>query len=273
MKIQGGLSSLKALQQLSGNKELMAKVIERIASGQRINSAADDAAGLSQSSRMSAEIASLNEAARNVSYGTAMAQTAEGGMQQIENISIRLSELATQAASSNSGADREAINTEAQALREEMDRIAGSTTYNGQTLLDGSFSTTLQVGDQNNADSRLAVSFGDLRSSALDGGGPVSLDLSTQEGAQAALGSINNVLDSLATQRAETGALLNRLDSAYSNLTVSIENKRASQSVIADADIAQESTELLKLQILSESNTAMLAQANANQASALKLLE
>ncbi len=389
-RIQNNVTALKSWRHLNANEVNQNKVLERLSSGYRINSAADDAAGLAASMRLRLEISSLNVAYRNAAEATSLLQVAEGATSQLELILIRTKELATQAASSNAGDDLSKIDAECQALKEEIDRIIGFTKYNGRTLLDGSFgatslstssvptggfnagtngienidvngargertfylsdidtlnktmtiteydhsavppsdvrsetvsylpaetldtnenyvlnfnqlgakitvndafdesvftagavgtadqfvtgslgNATFQIGDRNDGTSRLAFDLPSLVVSALD----IDISLDTQENAQAAITKVNDAVSNLAMARGDMGALLNRLEYIQSNLSVSIENKTASESTIRDTDMASDASELVKYQILVQSSTAMLAQANQTPQAVLGLLK
>jgi len=368
----------------------MNKSLERLSSGYRINTAADDAAGMAASMRFRAEISSLKVASRNAAEATSLLQVSEGAMSQIDLILNRMKELATQAASANAGDDLTKIDAEATALETEISRIVSFTKYGGKTLLDGSFGattltslaitgftsangvenidvsnaaaesifyvsamdtannlmtisqaptstglqiksqtidysaavgmgvnedytlnfsdlgvkitvnnefaegdytagttttgshfqtdvlgqSTFQIGTENTASSQMAFNLSNLSLNVLSGGStPADIDLSSQTTAQAALSIIDNAISYLAAKRGDVGALVNRLTYAQSNLSVSIENKTASESTIRDVDMASEMSVFTKNQILVQSSIAMLAQANAAPQNVLRLLQ
>ena len=162
-RINNNPTAITSLRHLQRNQNLMNKLVERLSSGSRITSAADDAAGLAASSRMRAEIAALETASRNTAQAGSMTQVAEGGMAQIGDMLVRLKELGTQAASGNASANAEVIQNEADAIMAEIDRVAGATTYDGTSLLNGSAGTVeIQVGDTGGAESKMEVAFGDV---------------------------------------------------------------------------------------------------------------
>ena len=262
LRIQNNIAALNAHKNLTISDSALSKSLERLSSGYRINRAADDAAGLAISQGMRADIASYNVASRNVSEANAMAQVAEGAYDQIGNMLVRLKELATQAASANASGDLDKIDAEAQALLDEIDRISDATEYAGAGLLDGSLGTqTFQVGSTADTFSQIEVSFGTV-STAAGSLNIASLDLSTAGGAQTALTSVDTAIDTLNDSRGALGAIQNRLSYASANLSTTIENVQAAESVIRDVDMAAEMTTFTKNQILLQAGTAMLAQAN-----------
>jgi flagellin len=263
LRIQNNIAAMNAHRQLTISDTGLSKSLERLSSGYRINRAADDAVGLAISQGMRADIASYNVASRNVSEANAMVQVAEGAYDQIGNMLVRLKELATQAASANAAGNLDKIDAEASALLDEIDRISDSTAYAGATLLDGSLGTqTFQVGSTANTFSRIDVGFSTV-STAADSLNIVDIDLSEASGdALAALTSVDAAIDSLNDSRGALGAIQNRLGYAAANLSTTIENVQAAESVIRDVDMAAEMTTFTKNQILLQAGTAMLAQAN-----------
>jgi len=270
LRIQNNISAMNTHRQLQISDAGLSKSLERLSSGFRINRAADDAAGLSISQGMRADIASYKVASRNVSEANAMVQVAEGAYDQIGNMLTRLKELATQAASANAGNDGDKIDAEAQALLLEIDRISDSTQYANAAVLDGSMGTqTFQVGSTADSFSQIEVSFSTVSTTEL---GIDSLDLSTAGGATTALTDIDDAIDTLNDKRGALGAIQNRLGYASANLSTTIENVQAAESVIRDVDMAAEMTTFTKNQILLQAGTAMLAQANAAPQNVLSLL-
>ena len=240
----------------------MSKSLERLSSGYRINRAADDAAGLAISQGMRADIASYKVASRNVSEANAMVQVAEGAYDQIGNMLVRMKELATQAASANAEGNRTKIDDEATALINEIDRISNATEYAGSSLLSGGLGTqTFQVGSTDDTFSQIDVSFATVSTTSL-GVGTSSINLDNATGAQSALADIDDAIDELNNSRGALGAIQNRLGYASANLSTTIENVQAAESVIRDVDMASEMTTFTKNQILLQAGTAMLAQAN-----------
>lgn len=272
-KINNNLNSLGGLRQLGKNQEVMANLLDRLSSGRRITGAEDDAAGLAASTRMRAEIGSLNVAVRNTLEAGSALQTAEGGIQQAEEILIRMKELATQAAGAGSDQNRAVTQEEVRSLQAELDRIAGATTYNDQALLDGNYDQIFQVGGENSAESQISVTMQGVSTATLNNGGQLNVDVSTQVSAQNALSDIDSAINTLAEGRAEIGVYQNRIDYAQSNLLVSIENKIAAESTLADTDMAADMSEFMKTQILLQADTAMLAQANQVQSFMLDIFK
>jgi flagellin len=270
-RIQNNIEAINAQRNLSISSAGMSKSLQRLSSGYRINSAADDAAGLAISQQFRADIASYKVAKQNVSEANALLQVAEGGMDQIGNILTRLKELATQAASANAGGNLGKIDAEATTLIEEMDRIANSTKYANATLLDGTFGTaTFQVGTSNNANDQIAITLGTVSSTALGLG---SFSLALVSDAQAGLDTLNTAISTLSDTRGAVGAAQNRLGYANANLSITIENYTAAESTIRDVDMASEMTTFTKNQILVQAGTAMLAQANVASQQVLSLFK
>lgn len=253
----------------------MNKVMEQLSTGSRINSAADDAAGLAISDKMTAQIRGLNQAVRNANDGISMIQTAEGATKEITNMLQRMRELAVQAANdTNASGDRTAIGAEITQLTAEIDRISANTTWNGMKLLDGTnFATSgtaanFAVG-ANSTDAAISVTFQDVDSTAL---GVNALSVASNTTAKAAIGTIDTALGTIDTFRADMGAKINRLNYAADNLSNVSQNTSASRSRILDTDYASATTELARTQIISQAATAMLAQANQQPQSVLSLL-
>ncbi len=369
LRIQNNISSLNTHKNLKIADKGLATSLERLSSGFRINRASDDAAGLAVSMKFRAQIRSLQQASRNTSEANALLQVAEGAADQISNILSRMKELATQAASSNtSSSDRTNINTEMTSLEDEITRIANSTKYSGQSLINGSFgavgvsdygnvstsigitgldmsgarigeeygvtitsagngtisisdgtttqaltasaltglntqtldfsafgikitvnsafnsatpgttldtietsasaSSSFQVGYEDNAQSKISFSLADMTRDGLTAG----VTVTTLSGAQSALTTVENAIATLADARATIGRNQNRLGFANANLSSVIENLSAAESVIRDTDMALETVNLTKNQILTQAGTAMLAQANLSPQSVLSLL-
>lgn len=278
LKVAHNISALEAHRWLSIADASMAKSLERLSSGYRINRAADDAAGLAISSRLRAQIRSLQQAQRNTEQAISMIQVAEGTLSQIHNILERLKELATEAASDTVGdSDRTHIDSEAEALLAEIDRISEATKYADTQLIWSSLVTTwgnatiatIQVGYRNESYDQIAITFKAISTATLDLDG---IDLSSLENAQQALNSIDAAIQSVAAARAELGAYQNRLQYTASNLAVSVENYIASDSTIRDTDMAMEMINFTKYQILVQTSMAMLAHANALPQNILALI-
>jgi len=296
-RINTNTASLNTYRSYAASQAGMEQNIERLSSGLRINKASDDAAGLAISDRMDNQIRGMQQANRNVQQGNNLLQTAEGAMNEVGNILGRMRELAVQSASDTvSGDDRDSIDLEFEQLKSEIDRIAKGTSYNGMGLIDGSADgasekITLQVGADNNAQDQLSFNLADFRvddgSSAIstfagvqltDGASSPAnknfqdLDLDTSATSQWAISALDQAIEAVNDQRATVGALQNRLEFTSSNLMGSIQNNSASMSTIRDADFAAEAADLAKNQILVQSGTSMLAQANGLSQNVLALI-
>ena len=265
---------------LAKNERAMSQTMERLSTGQRINSAADDAAGLAISSRMTSQINGLNAAVRNANDAISMVQTADGAVIEMENMLQRMRELAVQGSTgTNSSTDVTALQTEFTALRDEIFRVVENTQWNGTNLLDGDVdgsvndaAVAFQVGA--NASQTITVDFGDFET-AVDWGSNFtsSLAMANASAANTNIGYIETALTALNTQRATFGAAINRLEYAADNLANVSQNTSASRSRILDADYAAETTELARTQIIQQAGTAMLSQANQQAQSVLALLK
>jgi len=245
----------------------------RLSSGLRVGTAADDAAGLAISERMRAQIRSQAQAQRNANDGISLVQVGEGALNEVNNILIRLRELAIQANNGTvSSADRDTLDQEFQNMIQEIDRIADSTKFNGVNLFDGSTpAIDFQVGSGVTASTdTITVSLSSMLSSDL---GIDSIDISSAGAPTTAITAIDNAIDIVSASRGDFGALQNRLQSTINNLSVSIENLSASESRIRDADIASETAELTRNSILQQASVAILAQANVQPQVALALLQ
>ena len=271
------VASLNAQRNLTATQSALAASVGRLSSGMRINTAADDAAGLGISENLKANIRSLAQAQRNANDGISMSQVAEGSMNEMQGIVSRMRELAVQSANATLGnTERGYIQTEFVQLSDEINRISAVTDFNGQKLLDGSASIglTFQIGIQNTTNDRISMSITRLTTSTL---GSTTLHLSsasldTAANAQAAIGTFDKAIQQLSQARAKVGATQNRMTVTVSNLAVAHENLSAANSRIRDVDVAQESANLTKSQILSQAGLAVLAQANQLPQSALSLL-
>lgn len=274
LRINTNVQSLAAQRNLGVNSAAQSHSLEKMASGSRITRAADDAAGLAISEKMKAQIRSLSQDIRNANDGISMIQTAEGGMNEIGNILVRFRELSIQAASDTIGdTERGFINKEVQQLHKEVDRIAMSTEFNGHKLLSGEGNQLdIQVGSGNSPEmDRFSYDPSKTNAStAALGLGSVSTE--TKEAAQANLGAIDEAIKTLSSNRAELGALQNRLQSTTANLGIYHENLAGANSRIRDVDMATETAELTKSNILAQAGTAVLGQANQNGMMALKLI-
>lgn len=272
------VASMNAQRNLATTQSALASSIGKLSSGMRINTASDDAAGLGISENLKANIRSLSQAERNTNDGISMSQVAEGAMSDMQGIVSRMRELAVQSANSTLGAnERGYIQTEFTQLSTEVNRISAVSNFNNQKLLDGSASTglTFQVGINNTANDRIAMSITKLTTSTL---GSTSLhvasaSLSTAAKAQSAIGAFDKAIQQLSQARAKIGATQNRLTVTVSNLGSSKEHLSAANSRIRDVDVAEETASLTRSQILSQAGLAVLSQANQIPSSALKLLQ
>ena len=259
---------------LSKNERALNQSLERLSTGLRINSAADDAAGLAISSTMTTQIKGLDMAVKNANDAISMVQTADGASIEIGNMLQRMREVAVQAINgTQTTSNLSALNLEFQALMTQIERIADQTQWNGENLIDGSVGTsgvvTFQVGA--NASQTMTVDFGNLQTGQdLTIG---SNDVENSTNAAAALAVIDTDLATLSNQRAVYGAAINRLEHTIDNLSNISTNTKAARSRIQDADYAAETTELARAQIIQEASTAMLAQANQQQQSVLALIK
>lgn len=270
MRINHNISALNSYRQLTVNNSNSSKNLERLSSGLRINRGGDDAAGLSISEKMRAQIRGLDMATKNCQDGISLIQTAEGALTETHSILQRMRELSLQ--SSNdiyNDVDRTSLNTESQALIAELDRIGTTTKFNGITLLDGTASLTMAAGANGEAAERITVSISNMTSTGLTVNG---VDISTLTGAQAAVPLIDTAIQDVSRQRSDLGAIQNRLEHTISSLSVSSENLTAAESRIRDVDMAKEMVEFTKNSILMQSAQAMLAQANTMPQNVLQLL-
>jgi flagellin len=265
-------ASISAQRNLGVSTASLGRSVERLSSGLRITRAADDAAGLGLSETLRAHIRSINQAVRNSSDGISLTQIADGAAATIGNLLGRLRELASQSSSGTVGAtERSYIDQEFLALRSEIDRIAQVTEFNGQALTSGSsISFTMQVGFKSGSGNTLTMDLNQLTISAL---GISSVNVSTSANAQSALSNIDSAISAVATARAEYGSLQNRFEATIANLEISSENLTAAESRIRDADIAYETSQFTKNQVLVQTGIAVLAQANTLPQQALALLQ
>ncbi len=274
MRVATNIASINAMKNLYTNNHAIDSSFEKLASGSRINKAADDAAGLAISENLKAQIRSASQASRNANDGVSLVQTAEGGLNEMSNIIVRLRELGMQAASDTVGdTERSFINTEVQQLKEEIQRISDSTKWGKTKLLDGSTPTfEFQVGLNNSGESdRLSFdSSGNV--ATIDALGLAGIDFESKDGAADALETLDGAQTEVNRIRSNLGALQNRLVSTINNLGVQHENLSAANSRIRDTDVAEATAELTKNQILMQANTATLSNANQKTGLALKLL-
>jgi len=277
LRIATNVTSLTSQRHLRQTRTALDKSLERLSSGYRINRAGDDAAGLAISEKLRAKIRGLVVAQRNASDGISLIQVAEGGLNEVQNILVRLRELGVQAASDTIGnKERKYLDKEYQSLKEELDRVANGTEFNGTFLLDGtggSLDFQVNTGGENllGVD---RISFDAFKLDVnVDKLGLEELNVMDKVGAQTSLSKIDDAIESVSSTRAELGAIDNRLTSTVRNVGISIENLSAAKSRIKDVDIASESAELTKHNILMQAGTSVLMQANSVPKLALTLLQ
>jgi flagellin len=274
LRINTNTASINAQRNLVGTKMGLDKSLEKLSSGYRINRAGDDAAGLAISENLRAQTRGLKQASRNAQDGVSLVQVAEGGLNETSTILIRLRELAVQAASDTIGpVERQFLNVEYDQLVSEIDRIAAGTEFNGTPLLSGTGSILdFQVGIRNDPNiDRLSfdASKADSNSAAL---GVNLTSVADKASAQNSLAAIDSALVSVSAMRADFGAIQNRLQSTIANIAISVENLSAANSRIRDTDVAEETAELTRNNILLQAGTSVLAQANQSSNVALGLL-
>lgn len=277
LRIATNVSSLTAQRHLRETRRLLDVSLERLASGYRINRAGDDAAGLAISEKLRGKVRGLVQAQRNANDGISLIQVTEGGLNEVQNILVRLRELGVQAASDTIGPkERRYLNEEVQSLKEEIDRIANATEFNGTVLLDGTGSS-LDIQINTGGLNLLGVdrvSFDTFKADVnLDKLGLEEISCDSKVNAQKSLELVDNAMENVSSVRGELGALENRLTSTVKNLSISIENLSAAQSRIKDVDIASETGELTQRNILMQAGTSILAQANSIPKLALSLLQ
>jgi len=282
VRIFNNIPSITAQRILGVNNNRLALSVERISSGIRINRAADDAAGLAISIGLRSDVRALRQAVRNAGDGISLLNVTEGALNEQSGILIRLRELASQAATGTVGStERATIQLEFTALRSELDRISATTEFNGTKLINGNLAsgiainshTLIQIGIDNSANSRIdlntQINLSSIDSTQLE---IHNLSVTASSEALTALDKINEAIGSITASRGKVGAVQNRLTRSIANLSVSVENLTAAESSIRDADIAEEVAELTRNQILVQTATAMVGQANLIPQSVLQLL-
>jgi len=273
-RINTNVSSMQAQSSLNKVNRDSQESFAKLSSGQRITKAADDAAGLAISEKLKAEIRSAQQANRNVNDGISLVQVAEGGLNETSNILVRMRELAIQSASDTVGdVERGMANLEYQQLKSEMDRISQVTEYNGKKLLNGSGDKIeFQVGTgADDFKDRIGLDTAVLNS-GIDAMGVEGVDVSSKDGAQGSLVSLDQAIEKISGQRAILGSLQNRLQSTSNNLQTYTENMSAANSRIRDVDYAEETAKQARNQILTSAGTSVLSQANVSSQNALKLI-
>jgi flagellin len=275
LRIATNTTALNAQRQMSMTRQNLDRSLERLASGSRINHAGDDAAGLAISENLKAQIRGMRQAKRNALDGTSLIQVSEGGLNEISNMIVRLRELSIQAASDTIGdTERQFTDREFQSLKQEVDRIANVTQFNGIPLLNGKAGIfEIQVGTHNNPILDRIVYNGERSDASVDALKLGGESVATKQGAQLSLSVIDDALIRVNSIRADMGALQNRLGSTINNLAIGDENLSAANSRIRDTDFAEEVSEQTKNNILMQSGISVLSQANSTNQSALKLLQ
>lgn len=278
LAVKTNSGSLTAQRNLSSSHKALQKSIGRLSSGLRISSAADNAAGMAVSENMRAQQGGFRQAQRNANDGVSVLQTAESGYQSISDLLVRMRELAVQSANDSvSDTERGYLNTEYQDLIGEIDRVSEVTEYNGISLLDGtagnSGTMTFQVGTRNSSNDQITIALASQSTVALNlnSGGAID-SVSSLGNAQSAITKIDAAMEALSTDRATLGSTINTLNSAVDNLASTIENYGNSLSQIRDTDMAEESAEFSKNQVMQQAGVAMLSQANAQPNLVLRLL-
>lgn len=277
--IATNVASLGAQRNLEKSQNMLGKSMSRLSSGLRINSASDDAAGLAISESLRGQTRSLQQAARNAGDGVSLLQTAEGALNEVSGVLIRMRELATQSSNGTlTSTQRSSLQQEFSQLRSEIDRIGDSTKFNGSSLLDGTMSAgvTFQIGLDSSSSSKLTVSIASAKSGVIGSAATTArLDdqsISTASGAGTALSVIDDAINDITTMRGNMGAAMNRLAITTANLATAVENLSAANSRIRDVDVAEETASLTRNQILTQAGVSILSQANQAPQVALSLL-
>jgi flagellin len=269
--INTNISSLNAQRNLNTSQGSLNNALQRLSSGLRVNSSKDDAAGLAVAEKMNSQARGMSVAIRNANDGISLAQTAEAGMNAIGEHLQRMRDLAVQAASGQYDSDnRAALNTEYDELKSEIDRVVSATNFNKKMLLDGTFASgiTFQVGATTTGESQIDISIGKVDTTLL------GANISTDAGAAlSAISKIDDMINTLNTNRAALGAIQNRFEGVLTQLSAAHEATEAARSRIMDADYAAETAKLARAQVLQQAGVAMLSQANAFPQNVLRLLQ
>ena len=269
MIVKHNLQAMNANRMLGVNSSTLSKSVEKLSSGYQINRAADNAAGLAISEKMRRQVRGLTQASANAQDGISCVQTAEGALNEVHDMLQRMNELAVQAANgTNQDEDRGYLNLEVAALISEIDRVADTTTFNEQNLLDGEFDVNLQVGAENG--NVIGLTIDEMTAGGL---GVDGVDVSTADGASGAIDTIKTAISTLSSQRANLGAVQNRLEHTINNLDNVVENTTSAEAQIRDTDMATEMVKYSNNQILAQAGQAMLAQANTSNQGVLSLLQ
>ena len=271
--INTNISAIRAANSSNAASKMLGMAMERLSSGKRINSSKDDAAGMAIATSMTGQVRGMNQAIRNANDGIALAQTAEGSLNEVTNMLQRVRELAVQSASGTyaTATDRTYMQGEVDQLTAQIGQVITNTKFNGVVLFDGSTPTvTIQSGA--NAADKVALSMADLTTLAASGGAAGSYSVATAAAATTLLGTLDTELGSISSARSALGAGQNRLESVVNSLTSNSTNLADARSRIEDTDYSAETTAMAKAQILSQASTAMIAQANQSQQNVLSLL-
>jgi len=271
MVVQHNLTAINSNRMLGLTTSSQAKSTEKLSSGYRVNRAADDAAGLAISEKMRRQIKGLTQATRNAQDGISCVQTAEGALTEVHDMLQRMNTLAVQASNDTmTSDDRAYLNQEVRALVSEIDRVASTTTFNEQNLLDGSFSgKNLQVGAESGQ--YIGISIASMSSTGIGVSG-IQVSGANNANAEQAISTIKTALASVSSQRADLGAVQNRLEHTIKNLDNVVENTTAAESAIRDTDMATEMVTFSNANILAQAGTSMLAQANQSNQNVLSIL-
>ncbi len=276
MVVQHNLRAMNSNRMLGVTSSAQSKSTEKLSSGYKINRAADDAAGLAISEKMRRQIRGLTQASANAQDGISCVQTAEGALNEVHDMLQRMNELAVKAANgTNQEEDRTYIQSEVDALVDEIDRVSTTTTFNEKMLLDGSFDEKLQVGAEGTADNQIAIKISAISSAGLKIAGLKGTGVSGTDGtaAQGSITTIKNAIKTLNKQRSDLGAIQNRLEHTIKNLDNVVENTTSAESQIRDTDMATEMVKYSNNQILAQAGQAMLAQSNSANQGVLSLLQ
>ncbi len=271
--INTNISAIRAANASTSASKMLGTAMERLSSGKRINSAKDDAAGMAIATSMTAQVRGMGQAIRNSNDGIALAQTAEGSLNEVTNMLQRVRELAVQSSSGTyqDATDRAYMQTEVDQLTAQIGQVVTNSKFNGVTLFNNSAPTvTVQTGA--NASETVALTMANLTTLASATGAAGSYSVATAAAASTVLGTLDTELNTISSARASLGAGQNRLESVVNNLTSNSTNLSDARSRIEDADYSAETTALAKSQILSQASTAMIAQANQSQQNVLSLL-
>ena len=272
MVVQHNLTAMNSNRMLGLTTASQAKSTEKLSSGYKINRAADDAAGLAISEKMRRQIRGLTQASANAQDGISAVQTAEGALGEVHDMLQRMNELAVKSANgTNQSEDQSYIQSEVNALAEEINRVAQTTTFNEKSLLDGSFKNiALQVGSEGTTGNQIKITIGKMDAAGI---GVEGLSVSTAAAATEAIAKIKSAITKVSKQRSDIGAIQNRLEHTINNLDNVVENTTSAESAIRDTDMASEMVKYSNNNILAQAGQAMLAQANQSNQGVLSLLQ